>query len=79
QLDLLVDISAYATKAFNQRILSPQEEFELIIYIEGLTIQGLPPTREMVQKFASTIAKIDVGKTWITRFLSRNSGLLTVR
>jgi methylmalonyl-CoA mutase N-terminal domain/subunit len=39
-----------------QRKLNPQQEDKLILYIEHLTRQGLPPTRYMVQNFAATIA-----------------------
>jgi hypothetical protein len=40
-------------EGFNRRALNPQQERELVVYIEGLTKQGLPPTREMIQNFAS--------------------------
>jgi hypothetical protein len=40
-----------------QQLLSPQQELELMPYIERCTRQGLPPTREMVQNFGSAVAK----------------------
>jgi hypothetical protein len=52
--------------------LNPQQEAELVKYIEGLTARRLRPTWEMVQNFASTIAKEDVGKCWVTRFINRH-------
>ncbi|KAF1940372.1 hypothetical protein EJ02DRAFT_406678, partial [Clathrospora elynae] len=60
-------------KAVNQQKLNPQQEDELVQYIEGLTRRGLPPTREMIQNFASQIAKEDIGKSWVTRFINRHS------
>jgi hypothetical protein len=41
----------------NTRKLSPQQEDELVLYIESLTARRLPPTRAMVQNFASKIAR----------------------
>jgi hypothetical protein len=52
--------------------LNPQQEAELVKYIEGLTARRLQPTRDMVRNFASAIAKEDVGKTWVTRFINRH-------
>jgi hypothetical protein len=53
----------------NQQKLNPQHELELVSYIEDLTKRGLPPTREMIQNFASTIATEPVSDAWVTRFL----------
>jgi transcriptional regulator with XRE-family HTH domain len=52
-----------------QQTLSPQQEYELVLYIEQLTSQGLSPTRTMVQNFASTIAKKPVSESWVTAFI----------
>ena len=62
-----------AAAADDQRKLSPQEEQELVRYIKGLTERHMPPTREMVQNFASTIAKEPVSESWVTRFINRHS------
>jgi hypothetical protein len=40
-----------AHKAKLQQNLSPQQEAELVRYIEELSERGLPPTRKMVQNF----------------------------
>jgi transposase len=40
-----------------QRHLNPQQEQELVRYIARCTRRGLPPRREMLQNFASAIAK----------------------
>ena len=52
-----------ATKSLNQRKINPQQEEELVQYILGLTSKGLPPTRAMIQNFASVVAKQEVGKS----------------
>jgi hypothetical protein len=45
------------TRFENQQALHPQQELELLRYIERLTERGLPPTRAMIRNFASQIAK----------------------
>ena len=49
------------TKAQNQQALHPQQEQELLRYIERLTRQGLPPIRPMIRRFASSIAGKELG------------------
>ncbi|KAF2022895.1 hypothetical protein EK21DRAFT_82064 [Setomelanomma holmii] len=49
-------------KNLNQRNLQPQQEIELVRYIEDLSRRRLPPTREMVQNFASQIAQKPVSQ-----------------
>jgi hypothetical protein len=46
----------------NSHKLSPQQEVELVEYIKSLTARRLPPTRAMVQIFASEIAYNQVSK-----------------
>jgi hypothetical protein len=46
-----------AGAAQNRQKLHPQQEKKLVQYIQGLTDDGLPPTREMVRNFAEEIAK----------------------
>lgn len=52
------------------------EEAELVRYIEGLSDRHLPPTRDTVRNFASTIAKNKVSESWVTRFINRNNAHL---
>jgi hypothetical protein len=54
------------TKILNTQKLNPQQKAELVKYIEDLKARHLQPTREMVQNFASSIAKQDKGKSWVT-------------
>jgi hypothetical protein len=42
-------------------------------YISRLITQGLPPTRALIQNFASGVAKSPIGESWVTRFISRHS------
>ena len=63
--------------AESRRNLNPQEEAELIKYIERLTEDHLPPTREMMQNFASDIAHKPVSESWVSRFLHRHDDELT--
>ncbi|KAF2844228.1 hypothetical protein T440DRAFT_473560 [Plenodomus tracheiphilus IPT5] len=48
-----------------------QDEQELLRYIEHLTRQGLLPTRSMIQNFASQIAKKELRKHWVDRYIQR--------
>jgi transposase-like protein len=63
----------------NSHKLSPQQEVELVEYIESLTARRLPPTRAMVQIFASEIAHNQVSERWVSRFLIRKQDHLTYR
>jgi transcriptional regulator with XRE-family HTH domain len=65
------------SKILNSRKLTQQQEVELVSYIEQLTARRLPPTREIIQNFASAIAKQPVGKSWVTRFINRNKMIIT--
>ena len=69
----------HATKIINQQLLTPEEEAELVAYPDCLTDQYLPPTREMLQNFASTIAGKPASESWVTRFLKRHDDELTSR
>jgi hypothetical protein len=42
--------------AASKQSLTLQQELELVRYIEKLTKRGLPPTREIIKNFASSIA-----------------------
>ncbi|CAE7002810.1 hypothetical protein P3342_001681 [Pyrenophora teres f. teres] len=68
-----------ATAHQHQQLLNPQQEHELVLYIERCTRRGLPPTREMVQNFAETIAKCSVSERWVSRFLNRHADELTIK
>ncbi|EDU46179.1 conserved hypothetical protein [Pyrenophora tritici-repentis Pt-1C-BFP] len=62
-----------------KQALLPQQELELVQYIEELHIRGLPPTREMIQNFGSEICGNPVSMSWVERFLHRNQDRLISR
>ena len=55
----------------NQAKLNPQQEKELVKYINELNDRHLSPTREMIQNFASAVAESPVSERWVSRFLNR--------
>ena len=61
----------------NQRKLTPQQEADLVQYIETLSARHLPPTRAIVQNFASKVAQDPCSDSWVTRFLHRHRDRLT--
>ncbi|RAR00482.1 pogo transposable [Stemphylium lycopersici] len=71
--------ASYAAKAKQQQLPSPQQEFELVKYIERCSERGLAPTRDMIKNFASAMAKWEVSESWITCFLHRHSDRLTTK
>lgn len=70
---------SHAAEQQRRQLLSPHQEAELVKYIQGCTEKGLPPTREMVQNFASAVGKWDASESWVTRFLHRHEVDLTVK
>ena len=66
-------------QAIVQQKLNPQQEEELVKYIEGLTARRMPPTRDMIRNFASTIAQKPVSDSWVTRFINKHKDRLTPR
>ncbi|KAF1929908.1 uncharacterized protein M421DRAFT_59500, partial [Didymella exigua CBS 183.55] len=69
--------STMQQKIKQQQNLTPYKELELVDYIDQLCREHLPPTRDMVQHFASIICGFEVGKTWVTRFVQRHHEALT--
>jgi hypothetical protein len=68
---------SYAGAASARANLAPEQELELVKYVEQLSGEGLSPTRAMMKNFASFLAKKDVSKRWVGRFLKNHSGLIT--
>ena len=60
-----------ATRYENQQDLNPQQEAELLRYIERIIRRVPPPTRAMIRNFASQIAKRELGVHWVGRFVQR--------
>ena len=55
----------------NQQLLSPQQELELVEYINILTKRGTLPTTAMVRNFAGDIASKLPRRCWSQRFCIR--------
>jgi hypothetical protein len=66
-------------KIQNQLALHPQQEEQLVRYIQRLTEQGIPPTRSMIRNFASQVAKKQLGYHWVDRFIHRHPDQLISR
>jgi hypothetical protein len=60
----------------NQQALNPQQELELTQYIDQISNQGVPPTRDILQIFASQLAQKELGYHWVDRFVQRYPDLL---
>jgi hypothetical protein len=56
-----------------QQKLNPQQEEELIWYIEDLTKRALTPTREMIQNFALRFNPMGMSKSWVNCFIHGKS------
>jgi hypothetical protein len=56
-----------------QQNLNPQQEYEPVCYMKGLTKEGLPPTRAIIQNFGSEVAKKRLLERWVPRFLDQNA------
>ena len=62
--------------ANTKSLLTPQQEKELVDYINKLSVFGLPPVVLMIRNFAFNISKKTPGKNWPTRFISKYSSKL---
>ncbi|KAF2790894.1 hypothetical protein K505DRAFT_250189, partial [Melanomma pulvis-pyrius CBS 109.77] len=61
-----------AQKYEKQQLLSVTQETEIVKYIDELRGRGLPPTRQMIRSFASTIAERPLSRNWVVRFTRRH-------
>jgi hypothetical protein len=58
-------------REINKQKLHPQQEHELVEYINQPTEKALLPTREMTRQFAAEIAHKHVGDGWVTCFIEQ--------
>lgn len=65
--------------AEQRRLLTPQQEAELIKYTSDLSSRGLTPTRSMVKTYVSGVAQWEPSASWLTRFFRRNREEITLR
>jgi hypothetical protein len=61
-----------AMEAEDRKLLSPQQEIQLVQYIEKLTGHNIPPTQSIIKNYAAAVGKWEPGDVWVTRFLERN-------
>jgi transposase-like protein len=62
-----------------RHFMHPQREQELIQYIKTLTERRIPPTRETIRNFASSLASREASESWVTRFINRHPTNLILR
>ncbi|KAG9191609.1 hypothetical protein G6011_01526 [Alternaria panax] len=62
-----------------KRFLHPQHETELVRYIDTLNERRTPPTRAMIQRYASSLAGFEVTEQWVSRFINRHPDHLISR
>ncbi|KAI1676938.1 Tc5 transposase DNA-binding domain containing protein [Pyrenophora tritici-repentis] len=70
---------SYEAKIANQQRLNPQQEDEVVGYIERATRDGLPPTRGILKNFGSAVAQQEVSDSWVDRFRHRHPDELTTK
>jgi 23S rRNA pseudoU1915 N3-methylase RlmH len=62
-----------------KRFLHPQHETELVRYIDTLNERRTPPTRAIIQRYASSLAGFEVTEQWVSRFINRHPDHLISR
>lgn len=70
---------SHEAKCANQQQLNPQQEDEVVGYIERATRDGLPPTRGIFKNFGSAVAQQEVSDSWVDRFRHRHPDELTTK
>ena len=68
-----------SVKNFNQRALSPEQEQELVLWVNKQCEAGIPPLQVIVQGWASTLAGKEVSLRWVSRFLHRFKDTLVLK
>ena len=70
---------SYKAKCANQQQLNPQQEDEVVGYIERATRDGLPPTQGILKNFGSAVAQQEVSDSWVNWFRYRHPDELTTK
>ena len=60
----------------DKRLLSKQQQLNLVQYINTLSERGLPPTNAMVRNFAKDICGKGPGHNWVFRFVQTYKNIL---
>jgi tmRNA-binding protein len=58
-----------ATEAEDRKLLSSQQEIQLVQYIEKLTGRSILPTESIIKYHAAAAGKWRPSHVWVTRFL----------
>jgi hypothetical protein len=58
-------------------LLNPQQEIQLVQYIEKLSKRSSAATQSIIRNYASVLAKWEVSDSWISQFLARHRNHLT--
>ena len=70
---------SHEAKCANQQQLNPQQEDEVVGYIERATRDGLPPTQGILKNFGSAVAQQEVSDSWVNWFRYRHPDELTTK
>jgi hypothetical protein len=70
---------SHADAVERRRLITTQQESELVRYIERLSEEALPPTRAIIKKYVAHIAEWEPSDSWVTQFLQRNKDTLTIK
>jgi hypothetical protein len=62
-----------------QQKLNPHQETELAEYIGDFKKREIPPTRGMIQDFASEVVQERLSESWVMRFIKRNHNSLITK
>ena len=68
-----------SVKNLQQRALTPEQEGELVLWINKQSEAGIPPLQVIVQGWASTLAGKGVSLRWVSRFLQRFKNELVLK
>jgi hypothetical protein len=55
-----------AMEAEDRKLLSPQQEIQLVQYIEKLTGRSIPPTQSIIKNYPVAVGKWEPGDAWVT-------------
>jgi hypothetical protein len=75
----LAETQPRSVKNTRQQLLTPEQEYELIRWINEETQGHQPPGRFLVANKASLLAGRPVGNGWVYRFLHRHEDVLVFK
>jgi hypothetical protein len=66
------DTCPHGEVSAEQQNINPEQEEDLVRYIEELTKRRLLPIRDMIRNFASSVAQKEVSDSWVTCFINKH-------